>query len=161
MTLLSDMRRPVPKEFTNINFIRPIISTYNSYLVFFIKDLLTLIRPQLPEIVKEKICQLAKVIASPDKFPVTASKIYTADDLVQVNGMESLNESKQDVDVEIVEVQTDDKGIAMEGNVERAYEHRQRFGVWKVAPKNVDWATCPIGQLLPSTHANSEPMETQ
>lgn len=161
MTLLSDMHKPVPKEFTNINFIQPIVSTYNSYLVFFIKDILALVRPQLPEIVKDKICQLAKVIASPDKFPVTSSKIYTADDLVKVNCMESIDEPKQNDDVEIIEVQTDDKGIAMEENIECADEHRQRFGVWKVAPKNVDWATCPIGQLLPRTCVNSEPMETQ
>ncbi|XP_039758652.1 uncharacterized protein LOC120632729 [Pararge aegeria] len=133
-----DLRKPVPKEFTNINFIQPIISTYNSYLVFFVKELLSLVRPIIPDSVKVKICQLAKVIASPEKFAVLSSKIYTADDLQISNNSESINESKDNEDIEIIEVQIEGK---------KNDDTTQKFGIWQNASKNADWMTCPIGQL--------------
>ncbi|XP_045775947.1 uncharacterized protein LOC123874558 isoform X2 [Maniola jurtina] len=153
-TLFLDLHKSIPREFTNINFIQPIISTYNPYLVLFIRDLLTLVRPQLSDSVKTKICKLAKVIASPEKFPVMSPKIYTSDDLDPANNLDSINESKHYEDVKIMEVQMESKNkVDKDGS-------KQKFGVWQLASKNASWATCPIGQL-PWTQLTNEPMESQ
>ncbi|XP_052742429.1 uncharacterized protein LOC112051042 isoform X2 [Bicyclus anynana] len=138
--ILFDLCKPIPKEFTDIDFLQPIISTYNCHLALFIKALLDLIRPKLPDSVMQKICELAKVVATPEKFPVMNSRMYTANDLEMTKNSESMHKSEQDEDMEIIEVPIQDKHTEQK-------DTRQTFGIWQIATEDVDWATCPIGQL--------------
>ena len=158
--LFLDLRKSVPSDMTNMTFIQPIISTYNPNLTYFIKDLLHLIRPCLPTAAIDKICNLAKVVACPEKFPMTSSRIYTVDDLKSADSMSS-------------SVSNDEKNVAKECNKEQNkrnvsmdHDHislnkdgnQKVFGIWQMAPNNQSWGTCPIGTIPWQLHAES--MET-
>lgn len=138
---------------TNIIFIQPIVSAYNSNLTYFIKDLLHLVRPCLPGIVIDKICNLAKVVACPEKFPVTSSRIYTVDDLKCIDPI-----SSSDSLCEVLECnKIDDAVDAIKNNTNE--ECQEKFGIWQVASNNFDWSLCPLGQL-PWQMPHTVPMET-
>ncbi|VVC86800.1 uncharacterized protein LOC126973082 [Leptidea sinapis] len=132
--LLLDLSQPVPQQFTNMKFLQPIISTYNPYLKYFIKDFLLLIRPELPSHIVDKICTLAELIGSPEKFPVESSKIYTVDDL----------QKKQNTDsIDIVHVESGECFV-----IDKTNSHLTAFGLWKKSSEVYNWSSCPIG-LLP------------
>ncbi|CAG9566198.1 unnamed protein product [Danaus chrysippus] len=148
--LLLDLNKPVPKDLTNINFIQPIISTYNEYLTCFIKDLLNLVRPQLPQPVVIKLCELAKAISSPKKIK-RPSKIYTVDD-INLNGdtmkddcVIVIDDNPKDVVEEIIEVKP--KCV-----------NKQKYGVFNLASHEHAWSNCPIG-LLPWQQTPAEQMD--
>ncbi|RVE54298.1 hypothetical protein evm_001125 [Chilo suppressalis] len=132
--LVLDMQKPVPLLLTDIQFLQPIITTYNSYLKYFIKDLLNLVEPRLPKIVTENISNLAELISSPDKFPAKSSKIYTVDDLMEHDNKTSDN-GICDIPMKIV-LPTEE------------IQQHMSYGVWKKCSKTHNWSSCPIG-LLP------------
>ncbi|XP_041980884.1 uncharacterized protein LOC121734377 [Aricia agestis] len=129
--LLINLSKPIPKNLTNINFIQPIVSTYNPYLTYFVNPLLGLVRPQIPSEISEKICNLATLIAFPGRFSVVSSKIYTAEDIKNNSDNCSNNFS--------------DNANAMDvDEISKFHED----SIWQLAPQDCDWTTCPIG-LLP------------
>lgn len=137
--LVLDLQKPVPEELQDINYIQPIIAAYNHYLSYFVSNLLDLLVPKLPAVVVERVCSLAKLISSPDKFPMTTSSvIYTADDLQMANG---------DDDVMIIEdVQNED----MEHKEDKGNGKEQQpmlNSIWKLASNEYNWAACPIGKV--------------
>ncbi|CAH0687837.1 unnamed protein product [Spodoptera exigua] len=144
---LLDLQKSAPEELQDISYINPIITTYNNYLTYFINTLLDLLEPNLPRVVYQKICNLAKLISTPEKFPVTASSaIYTVDDL------------EANDDVMIVE-NVEEKECGKEEAVNRSSEHPKIINsIWKLAANEFDWMTCPIGKL-PSQNKEKE-MET-
>lgn len=133
--LILDLKKPIPSELTDISFIKPIISSYNKYLTYFVNDLLNLLDPLLPTIVSEKICKLAKLISSPEKFPIQSmTKIYTENDLKSSGSF-----IKTSVEIN-------------NSSEEELNSHNQSAsdfitGVWKIASGKHNWAACPIGQL--------------
>ncbi|XP_050349854.1 uncharacterized protein LOC126773175 [Nymphalis io] len=136
-SLLLDLHKPVPKNLTNITFIQPIISTYNPNLTYFIKDLLYLVQPCLPISIIRKICKLAEVVASPEKFSAVPPKIYTVEDL----------KTTDDADSSTIII-NDDEMIDVNTTHENSIEEcDQIYGIWQSSSKNHSWSTCPIGQL--------------
>lgn len=132
------MQKPVPRNLMDINFVQPIISAYNPYLTYFIWDILNLVEPPLPKATADKICNLAKLISSPEGFPCTSSKIYTIDDLKMAEEPIRVEEGS-DSDVEMtVEMNTRPDGLSSE---------EVRNSIWKLASADHDWSTCPIGDL--------------
>lgn len=135
--LLLDMQKSVPVQLTNIEFLQPIISTYNPYLKYFIKDLLTLVEPCLPMSVTENICQLAELIASPDKFPLASPKIYTVDDIQMENHGKHF-EQQQD--------KTSKFNDTMDVDLTKTATQTVN-GIWKLSTESHSWSLCPIGIL--------------
>lgn len=129
--LILDLQKAVPTKLTDINFLQPIISTYNPYLTYFVHDLLELVEPKLPTAVSDKICKLAKLISDPDKLTVQFSqnKIYTVADLKAADGISDVSELK-DYNEPLIEMD-DEECIT---------------GIWKIASKQ-SWSLCPIGQV--------------
>ncbi|KAJ8718437.1 hypothetical protein PYW08_002674 [Mythimna loreyi] len=135
--LVLDLQKPVPEELQCINYIQPIISTYNHYLSYFISNLLNLLVPKLPAEVAERICTLAKLISSPEKFPMTTSSvIYTAEDLQMGNDDIMIIEDVQQEDLENSEEKDNGKGQQFISN-----------SIWKLASNDYDWSACPIGRV--------------
>lgn len=147
--LILDLQKPAPKELTDLRYIQPIISTYNPYLIYFIKDLLNLLTPQLPKANITQICTLANLISPNFKSNQIASNIYTVKDVKSI-----LNKEKYDSesDVEIVE-ETLNKYIDDEELCTG-----QPNGIWKRASKKYDWSVYPIG-VLPWQHKLEHFME--
>lgn len=135
--LLLDLRKPVPRELMDLNFIRPIISCYNLNLTYFVRDLLNLAAPSLPKATTDKICKMAKLISSPEAFSSASSKIYTVDDLI--SGQQHSVDVDNDSDCQIY----DDIEMNRENN-----PHRTAHGIWQLASNELNWSTCPLG-LLP------------
>ncbi|XP_047532852.1 uncharacterized protein LOC125067959 [Vanessa atalanta] len=149
-SLLLDLRKPVPKNLTNITFIQPIISTYNPNLRYFIKDLLYLVQPSLPVSIIRKICKLAEVVAIPEKFSAVPPKIYTVEDLKVTD---DANVSTITInDDEMLEVNTTNENCIEE-------ECYQKYGIWQSSSKNYSWSTCAIGQLPWQVNQPEELME--
>ncbi|KAJ2949672.1 hypothetical protein O0L34_g15598 [Tuta absoluta] len=146
-SLLLDLQKSVPYELTNINFIQPIISAYNPNLTFFIKDILCLVEPNLPKSTANKICTLAKLISSPDKFPVGSSQIFTVEDLRKAKDV-SQNLMQQDID--------SDSDVICEFD-SRNYSSMDlpRNTIWMLAATDCGWSSCPIGILPWQQKANS------
>ncbi|XP_028165223.1 uncharacterized protein LOC114356316 [Ostrinia furnacalis] len=139
--LLLDVHKSVPAQLTNIEFLQPIISTYNPFLKYFIKDLLNLVEPLLPKVVTENICQLAKLISSPEKFPSASPKIYTVEDLQMadydkhldsIEQKEITSESNETMDVDVTHI---------------AKTQMTAHGIWRLASGSHSWSSCPIGVL--------------
>ncbi|CAH2087056.1 unnamed protein product [Euphydryas editha] len=137
-SLLIDLRKPVPKNITDIKFIQPIISTYNPNLTYFIQDLLDLVQPRLPKSAINKICRLAKIITSPEVFPVVSSKIYTVEDIKTKDVSDVSNTVNEN---EVLEINTKE----IENTI--AETGHQKFGIWQISTGSHAWSTCPIGQL--------------
>ncbi|CAH1637370.1 unnamed protein product [Spodoptera littoralis] len=96
-TLLLDLHKSVPAELQDISEINPIITAYSNYLTYFISDLLDLLEPNLPTMVSQKICTLAKLISTPEKFPITTtSVIYTVDDLEENDDVMIIENTEQE-----------------------------------------------------------------
>lgn len=134
--LLLNMHKSVPVQLLDINFIKPIISSYNPYMRYFIKDLLNLVEPTLPISVSNKICQLTELISSPEKFPMISSKIYTVEDINSQD--QCVSNDKREPSVEFIdpmEVDTQNNQVS-------------NFGIWRLSSRNCDWSLCPIGGLL-------------
>lgn len=145
---LLDLHKSVPEELQDISYINPIITAYNNYLTYFIHDLLDLLEPNLPTMVSQKICTLAKLISTPEKFPVTTtSVIYTVDDLEESD------------DVMIVE-NTEEEECRKEDTGSRPGVQSEINSIWKLAAKEFDWSTCPIGKLPFQNKVTEVEMET-
>lgn len=145
--LLLDLHKSVPAELQDISEINPIITAYSNYLTYFISDLLDLLEPNLPAMVSQKICTLAKLISTPEKFPVTTtSVIYTVDDL------------EENDDVMIVE--NTEQECGNEDTINRPGTHPEINSIWKLAANELDWSTCPIGKLPCQTKVSEIEMET-
>lgn len=141
--LLLDLQQTIPNEWTDIKFIQPIISAYNPYLIYFIQDLLNLLKPSVPKINVEKICKLAKLISiSESSSAPPSSKIYTVDDLQPYGASCAVQD--QDVDSDCMEVCED----ISEVRCDRVTEDQFQSGIWQKASHDYNWSTCPIG-LLP------------
>lgn len=127
-SLILDLQKPVPIELTNIETIKPIISSYNAYLTYFVRDLINLVDPRLPKLVCEKICKLARLISTPENFPVqfTSEKVYTVEDIGTEKG-----------DSEMMVIVDDGQSYLQEQHVS---------GIWQLAPKH-NWGLCPIGKV--------------
>ncbi|KAL4710991.1 hypothetical protein ACJJTC_017956 [Scirpophaga incertulas] len=139
--LMLDMLKPVPVEFTDIYFIQPIISTYNPYLKYFIKELCNLVEPSLPASVTNKIYKLTELISTPENFPMKSSTIYTMKDINDEKSFdEKSNQTKTDNDD-----QNKQEEMIVEENLT---EFVEMYGNWKLSTDNHNWASCPIG-LLP------------
>lgn len=147
--LVLDLQKPVPEELQDITYIQPIISTYNNYLSYFISNLLDLLVPKLPAIVAERICTLAKLISSPEKYPMVLSDtIYTTDDVEMLDGV-VITEIFED---EVLEAnQEDDNGKKQQQMV---------TGIWRLASNEYNWSTCPIGKLPWKHNTENVEMET-
>lgn len=137
--LVLDLHKQVPTKITDINFLQPIISSYNPYLTHFVNDLLVLVEPKIPREVSGKICKLAKLISAPDKFPVQFSpaRIYTVADVKAVD----------DIEISDVSVLEDNTELSI-GRDSAEYI----TGIWKIASKK-SWSSCPIG-LVPRQQEN-------
>ncbi|CAG9790873.1 unnamed protein product [Diatraea saccharalis] len=135
--LLLDMQKSVPSQLKNIQFLQPIITTYNEYLQFFIKDLLNLVEPKLPNIVTDNICNLSKLISSPNNFQAgtVSTKIYTIEDLTVEEVNKSLGNNKCDSSTGILST-----------SIEKPMS--TSIGIWKQSSGHHDWTKCPIG-LVP------------
>ncbi|CAK1581123.1 unnamed protein product [Parnassius mnemosyne] len=156
--LLLDLNKPVPKDLTDINFVRPIISSYNEYLTYFIKDILNLIEPQLPSLITEKICKLAKMISSPSKFAgnSTPSKIFTVDDI------KAATEDSFIIDIEANTKLSDNQEVNVSSNLfgsEVTSAGQMSYGIWQIVAKHHDWSSCPIGKLPWQHGTESEQIE--
>lgn len=127
-----------------MNFIQSIVSIYNPYLTFFIRDLLCLCQPPLPKQVISKLCQLADLLAFPEKFPIVSSKVYTEKD-VDIGSTISRNLSKQ----QSKQVEIDNETMEVEVTNESC-------GIWQLAPDSCAWSTCPIGILPWQLSQNTE-----
>ncbi|XP_047506651.1 uncharacterized protein LOC125050692 [Pieris napi] len=135
--LFLDLKKPVPLSFTDINIIQPIITNYNPNLTLFIADLLHLVRPKLPNPIKNRICKLALLIASPQGFNAKSDKIYTPEDFnVQLEDMK-LDNIASNKSVDAIIPHTSDHEVEC-----------KEFNIWKKASRNHEWSSCPIG-LLP------------
>lgn len=136
--LLLDLQKPVPRELMDLNFIRPIISSYNINLTYFVRNLLDLVVPHLPKATTVKICKLAKLISSTETFSTVSSRIYTVDDLrkAQEHSMDDDNDSDCQILYDDIEMTGDNNA------------GRTAHGIWQLASNNFDWSTCPLG-LLP------------
>ncbi|XP_030020143.2 uncharacterized protein LOC115440114 [Manduca sexta] len=143
--LLLDLQKGVPSELTDIIFIQPIISEYNPYLTYFVKNLLDFVEPALPTGVFSKICNLAKVISGTVQKSGKTSKIYTVDDLKLPDHVDLTEQ--MDIDDEAVPLPTECADVEV-----------NLYGVWKLASKNYSWDTTPIGQL-PWTVINEQKTE--
>lgn len=134
--LILDLQKPVPEQLTDISYIQPIIAAYNPYLIYFVRHLLNLIEPSIPNSVAERVYKLAELISTPEKFSPTASTVYTADDLKPPSEHEEDIEITDVIQPEQVDVtqQKDNQDIAI-------------TGIWKLAPSNHNWSSCPIGIL--------------
>lgn len=141
-----DLQKPVPKELQDINYIQPIITAYNPFLIYFIRNLLNLIDPSIPNSVAERVYKLAEVISTPEKFPSHADIIYTEDDL------KSANEDQVNSEEITEDIQLTEKCVP-----KSVQENQVTNGIWRLASKNHDWASCPIGQLpWQQNHHNHE-----
>ncbi|XP_028027545.1 uncharacterized protein LOC114241030 isoform X1 [Bombyx mandarina] len=141
--IVFDLNKPIPMELQNIHFIQPIISTYNPFLNYFVKEILHLVEPPLPDIVTNKICELAKLISTPlQNFVTSSSRIYTIDDIKSSQDTIDLTESLQN-EQELNECKS--KGT-YQGN-----------GIWELVSDHFQWSACPIGKL-PCSYV--EQMET-
>lgn len=136
--LLLDLQIPVPKELMSLNFIRPIISSYNPNLTHFVNDLLNLVEPHLPKATINKIFELAKLISNPRNFPAMSSKIYTVDDLKEAQNQSMDDDNDSDCQICDTKMDVDNENTSSQ----------MSHGIWKVASKDYNWSTCPIG-LLP------------
>lgn len=131
--LILNLKKPIPIQLTDVNFIKPIISSYNQYLTHFVKDLLNLVEPKLSAVVSEKICKLAKLISEPCNNMFSkqlSSRIYTEADLKSPETSSSI----------II----DDVEENMSDNLNNC---QQVTGIWRLASKSWNWGTCPIGQM--------------
>ncbi|KAJ8714512.1 hypothetical protein PYW07_002737 [Mythimna separata] len=136
-SLVLDLQKPVPEELQDINYIQPIIAAYNHYLSYFVSDLLNLLVPKLPTLVAERICTLAKLISSPEKFPMTTSSvIYTADDVQMGNDDIMIIEDVQEEDLEQNKQKDDGK-----------VQQQMLNSIWKLASNDHNWSVCPIGKV--------------
>lgn len=134
--LVLHLQKPPPSKLTDINMIQPIISSYNKYLTYFVKDLLNLLDPRLPKQVCEKICKLTRLISAPEKFPVQPSeKVYTVEDLKSEESVVYESITRETVDVSL-----------------DCTQHQYIDGIWKIAAKH-NWGSCPIGKV-PWQHVN-------
>lgn len=131
--LILDLQKSVPGELQDINYIRPIIAAYNPYLTCFVKNLLDLLQPSLPDFVAGRICALAQLISSPDKFPMSSlSTIYTVNDFNMTG------------DVMIIDsVQIEHT----EQNKQQDNQDQMMNSIWRLASAEHNWSTCPIGQV--------------
>ncbi|XP_072938369.1 uncharacterized protein [Epargyreus clarus] len=134
--LILDLQKALPGDLTNIQFLQPIISSYNPYLTYFIRDLLNIIQPQLPRTIIDNICKLAELIAFPEKFPAKSSKVYTIDDLKTNDVTNSVGTGCKDLPSEAIHNNKDNKQVGLDAN-----------GIWKNAQQNEFWSSCPIGKL--------------
>lgn len=139
--LLLDIQKSVPKELMDIKFLQPIISNYNPYLKYYIKDLLSLVEPSLPNVVTTNICHLAELISSPDKYPIGSSKIYTVDDVSGKDGL-VLYDQNDKTDMEV------DQPMDIDMNANAMKQCTAHSGIWELSSL-AGWSTCPIG-LVPS-----------
>lgn len=138
--IILDLRKPVPNQLLNINYIQPIVATYNPYLIYFVKNMLNLIEPPLPTEIEERMLKLVELISSPEKFSSTPSNVvYTADDIKL--------DDNSDNDVEIVDVITEKEDFIIEQQENVADNQMMVKSIWKLASKNENWSSCPIGQL--------------
>ncbi|XP_049872015.1 uncharacterized protein LOC126370927 [Pectinophora gossypiella] len=154
--LLLDLQKPIPQELMNIHFIQPIISAYNPNLTYFIKNILNFVKPSLPKPTVDKICTLAKLIASPESFPLTASRIYTVDDINMEDKASASADNMNDSDSDVI-CESDNKP-------ETSKDPSTSSISWKLASCEHKWSSCPIG-LLPwqqyeSSVKATEDMET-
>lgn len=133
--LLLDLQTPVPKELMNLSFIKPIISSYNSNLTYFVRDLINLVEPHMPKATINKICKLAQLISSPDTFPSVSSKIYTVDDLNKVQNRSIDDDNDSDCQIFDDEMNADNN------------TDQTTHGIWQLASSDFNWSTCPIGVL--------------
>ncbi|CAK1542110.1 unnamed protein product [Leptosia nina] len=138
--LLLNLSSPVPSGLQDINLLRPIISTYNPYLSYFINPILSLVKPKLPKQIVDNICQLVELISAPEKFTAHSNKIYTMEDVIQNNTMDS------------------DKGFEAESSDQEIGEECEQFGIWKRTTFDPLWSSCPIG-MLPWQKHQSDSME--
>nr|XP_021201101.2 uncharacterized protein LOC110384231 [Helicoverpa armigera] len=131
--LVLDLLKPVPEELQDIKFIQPILSQYNTQLSFFVANLLDLLVPKLNFFTAKRICLIARLIASPDKFPFPlSSTIYTADD----------------VQGEYIDI-CEQYGRRVVTVVPKIREPPAKFVnfIWNEASDEHDWSTCPIGKV--------------
>lgn len=110
-----------------------------------------LVRPQLPQPVIKKLCELAKAISSPKKIKTT-SKIYTVDDL-DLNG-----DTLKDESVIVIDDNPKDVVTTLITESEPKCVNKQKHGVFYLASHEHAWSTCPIG-LLPWQQAPAEQMD--
>lgn len=153
--LTLNLHKPVPHQLTELGFIQPIISAYNPYLTYFIKELLELLEPQLPPLNIEKICSLAKLISKPQSNP--NNKVYTVKDLqsAYIDCPHSPNNESRDSDIEIIE----DNKSTDETSVDNTEESEGVCSIWSKASIMHNWSVCPIG-LLPWQQDFTQAMET-
>ncbi|CAB3244551.1 unnamed protein product [Arctia plantaginis] len=148
--LMLDLQKAVPRELQDINYIQPIIAAYNPFLVYFIRNLLNLIDPSIPNSVAERVYKLAEVISTPEKFPSPANVIYTEDDLKSVN--EDLVNSEEITE----DIQLTEKCVP-----KSVRDSQVINGIWRLASKNHNWSSCPIGQLpWQQKHYNHEALNS-
>lgn len=142
--LTLDLNEPVPTKLMDINFIRPIISSYNIYLTYFVRDLLQLVEPQIPDMVIDRISELAKLISgTPVNSLTTSDRIYTVDDL----NTEAHDFTGDSQDLEAV-------------NLEKKCTSTEFVnGIWKLVTNKYDWINCPIGGKLPLNKDHQNEME--
>lgn len=142
--LFLSLLKPVPKDLTDITFVSPIISSYNIYLTYFIKDILNLIEPQLPSVITDKICKLAKLISFPSKIGtnLTESKVFTVHDVRVATEDCFVIDADEDLDMQEVEIEpvpdTTESSLPTEDI---------NNSIWHIVSKGYHWSTCPIGKL--------------
>ncbi|KPJ15765.1 Protein LAS1 [Papilio machaon] len=141
--LLLDLFKPIPKALTNINRIRPFLTTYNVYLTYFIKDILNLLEPPLPVEISKKICDLTTLIASPmkkcnEKVPNKVFTIFDVKVATNKNYAIQINENEE-TDLDTTNTDPQRKPTIC--------------GIWKLeASENYYWSKCPIGRVPDNLH---------
>ncbi|XP_063368012.1 uncharacterized protein LOC134656418 [Cydia amplana] len=137
--LLLDLHKGVPSEWMDIKFIQPIISAYNPYLIYFIKPLLDLVEPGVPKINIDKICNLAKIISTPESGPAHSTKVYTIEDLQSGQTSRVVAQDPDSDCMEICEEEILDNTTVC--------EEEFQTGIWQRASSNYNWSLCPVGIL--------------
>ncbi|XP_075979896.1 uncharacterized protein LOC142979030 [Anticarsia gemmatalis] len=145
--LTLDLQKPIPEQLLDVNYIQAIIAEYNPYLIYFIKDLLNLLEPSIPSGIAERIYKLAELISRPEKFPLSSTTIYTADDLMEKS------EDYDDVEIIDLEVAQTDETNTMNQN--EAQKHLVN-SIWDLASASHTWSTCPIGQIFSTQNQADE-----
>ncbi|KAM3965628.1 uncharacterized protein ACR2FA_000470 isoform 1-T1 [Aphomia sociella] len=139
--LLLDLQKSPPSQLLDLNFVKPIISEYNPYLKYFITDILHLVEPQIQKSIKTKILNLANLISSPEKSISSTLKIYTVDDLKQ--------ENKGSINVIKPYAEPNDWNQTLDTEmVNQESQEPSKVGIWKLSTKEINWSTCPIGQIF-------------
>ncbi|XP_013183877.1 uncharacterized protein LOC106129757 [Amyelois transitella] len=141
--LLLDLLKSAPNALLNINFVQTIISAYNPFLAYFVVDLLNLVEPHLPKLVKDKVCKLAHMISSPERLQTpnsNSAKIYTVQDLECFNS-DVLNTPMEVEDTEPEWRNNEDVHVAI-------HSIPGTRGLWNISTLDCDWSVCPIGCLV-------------